>query len=122
VLGGEGLYSWCDQESGTKADDEMMNASSGALHAPTSGVRGGEQRAGIVQQLPTGRGQPDGALVAFEEHGAELALERADRAAQRRLGEVELFRRVAKVESFRYRDEVAELAQVNVRHDLLLMQ
>jgi hypothetical protein len=35
---------------------------------------------------------------------------------------MELLCRVAKVESFRHRDEVAELAQVNVRHDLPPMQ
>jgi hypothetical protein len=35
---------------------------------------------------------------------------------------MKLLRGVAKVESFRHRDEVAELAQVNVRHDLPLMQ
>jgi len=121
VLGREGLDCWCDQDSSAKPDDEVMSASSGALHAPTSGVGGSEQRAGVVQQLPAGGGQRDGAFVALEERGAELALECADRAAQRRLGEMELLRRIAKVESFRHRDEVAELAQVNVRHGLPLM-
>lgn len=77
VFGGEGSDCWRDQDASAKADDEAMSPSSGALHAPTGGVGGDEQRAGVVQQLPAGGGQPDGTLVALEERRAELALGRA---------------------------------------------
>jgi hypothetical protein len=62
VLGGEGSDCWCHQDSRAKADDKVVSASSGALNATTSGVGGGEQRAGVVQQLSAGGGQPDGAF------------------------------------------------------------
>ena len=92
----------------------MVCAASGALCAPSGGVGGGEQRSGVVKQLASSRRQGDRALVSDEELGAELALQRADLATERGLGDVQLLGRLPEVQGVGDRDEVADLAEINV--------
>jgi hypothetical protein len=61
-----------DRRSHQKADDEMVCAAAGALHASAGGIGGAKQRSGIVKQLASSRGQDHRALVADERLGAKL--------------------------------------------------
>src|SRR4051812_21846313 len=64
------------QDAGAEADDEMVCAAAGALHASARGIGAGKEWTSVVKQLASSGSQGHRALVADEELRAELALER----------------------------------------------
>lgn len=77
-------------------------------------MRGGEQRAGVVQELLTRFGQLDAVAVPGEQRGAEIVFERADLPAEHRLRDVQIVSGAAEVQPVGDSDEVAQLAQVQI--------
>ena len=65
------------------------------------------------EERATGVGEPHLAGRAVEELDAEVALELADRSAERRLGHVQALRGAAEVQLLRHGDEVAQMAQLD---------
>ncbi|GAA0564156.1 hypothetical protein GCM10010390_78230 [Streptomyces mordarskii] len=67
----------------------------------------------LVEPLP-GIGQLHTAGAPYQQSALHLLLEGPDLAAEDRLGDIELFRRTAEVPVLGHRDEVAELAQIEI--------
>src|ERR1700721_2091331 len=82
--------------------------------AAADGVRGGEQRAGVGQQLPAGVGQLHAVAVPCQQRGAEIVFQRADLPAERWLRDVQVIGGAAGVQRGGDGDEVAPLAQVQI--------
>jgi hypothetical protein len=76
-------------------------------------VGGGQQVGGVGEQRGAGPGQLDPSRAAHEQRPADLALERADLGAQRRLGQAQPRGRSREMELLGDRDEVAELTEVH---------
>ena len=70
-----------------------------------------QDRLGVGQEGAAGVGQADAARMAHEQGGVDLALERADLLAERRLLHAQLLGRARDVALMGDGDEVAEMAQ-----------
>jgi 3-oxoacyl-[acyl-carrier protein] reductase len=70
----------------------------------------------LLEQHGAGRGQGDPAAGPLEQRHTELALELADGRRQRRLGHAQARRGPGEVQLLRDRDEIPELAQLDLIH------
>src|SRR6478752_6738359 len=86
-------------------------AARGAAGADLGVLGLGQDRLGVGQERAAGIGQADAARMAHEQGGVDLALQRADLLAERRLLHVQLLRRAGDVALMRDGDEIAEMAQ-----------
>jgi hypothetical protein len=74
----------------------------------------GEDLAAIGKKLLSRRRQADAAVGAGKQPGADLLLEDLNLLAQRRLGDIQPRRRVAKMELFGDGNKVAQVAQLDI--------
>ena len=111
---GEQLYRRGDRDARPEADHEPLAAARGHGHPAADRVRGGQQRAGVGQQLPAGVGQRHAVAVPCQQRGAEIVFQRADLPAEHRLRDVQLIGGAAEVQPVGDGDEVAQLAQVQI--------
>ena len=84
-----------------------------AVHRVDAVVEGAQAVAHVAVELAAVRRQLDAAPIAAEQRDAQLLLQRADRVGERRLGDVELFRRARVVLQLGELLEVVELGQVH---------
>ena len=99
------------------ADPQQRSGAPVGLPGPLGGRgRRRQQLHTVGVELPTGRQQRDTAPVAVEQHDAEVALQRPDRHAQRLLGQLEPPGRARHGPLLDDRDEMRDLAQVELRH------
>ena len=117
--GGQGADGLGHDQAGHEPDRERARAAGRAGGPPAQRIRGGEQRPGVGEQLPTGRGQLGGPLVPREQLDLQLGFQRPDLAGQHRLGDVQDLSGPAEVQLLRDRDEIAQLTQVDVSHGFL---
>ena len=108
-----------DDQAGHEPDGEGARAAGRAGDPPPQRVRAGQQGPGVGQQLPPGRGQLGGPLVPDEQLRLQFVFQCLDLAGQHRLGDVQGLRGPAEVQPFGDRDEVAQLAEVDVGYGLL---
>src|SRR5256885_15878954 len=95
-----------------EADGDAADLAARGAAGADLGVLGLRQdRLGVDQERAAGIGQADPARMAHEQGGVDLALERADLLAERRLLDVQLLRRARDVALVRDGDEVTEMAQ-----------
>ena len=88
----------------------------GAARPSSLGHRNLELRQHLARKLcedRTRRRHRDNSARPLEETDAELRLELSDRLRERRLGDVQAFRRSAKVQLIAHREEVAEVANLD---------
>ena len=105
-----GAGAWLD------GDGEAVGLGSfpaGALYRGTDSL---DRDSPLLEQHGTGWGQGDPAAGALEQPHAEFALELADGRRQRRLGHAQARRGPGEVQLLGDRDEVAELAQLDLIH------
>jgi hypothetical protein len=114
VPGGEQPYRCGDRDARPEADHQPLAAARGHGHPAADRVRGGQQRAGVGQQLPAGVGQRHAVAVPGQQRGAEILFQRADLPTERRLRDVQLIGGAAEVQLTGDGDEVPQLAQVQI--------
>src|SRR5271170_5711159 len=117
VLAGQGADGPGHDQAGHEPDRERARAAGRAGGPPAQRVGGGQQRPGVGEQLPAGRGQLGRPLVTHEQLDFQLRFQRPDLAGQHRLRDVQRVGGPAEVQLLRDRDEVAQLAQVDVSHE-----
>ncbi len=83
-------------------------------------ARGGEDALGALRHLQTGLGDGNLARPAFDEIGAEFALELTDLHRQRRLGDGTFLCRLAEMPMTRERGQITQLSQGNHGDKLIL--
>ncbi|MGC0360445.1 hypothetical protein RKD25_007734 [Streptomyces sp. SAI-124] len=107
-----------------EADGQRGGALRRRTHPPPECLGRGEQRHGVLQQLPTGRREHRAAPVTVEDRGAEFVLQAPDLTGQDRLGDVQPLGRASEVELFGHGHEIAELPQIKIHPDspLTLLQ
>ena len=97
---------------GGEADSDAADlAARGAAGADLGMLGLGQDRLGIDQERAAGVGQADAARMADEQRRVDLALERADLLAERRLLHMQLLGRAGDVALMRDGDEIAEVAK-----------
>jgi NAD(P)-dependent dehydrogenase (short-subunit alcohol dehydrogenase family) len=106
-----------EDQARSEADDEAVGSAAGALCATSGGIGGGEQRDGVFEQLTSRLGEGDGAPVALQQHDPELALQGLDLAAERRLGDVQIFGGSPKVQRLSDGDKGSELGEIQIGSD-----
>ena len=114
-----------ERRRGGEADGDAADlAARGAAGADLGMLGLGQDRLGVDQERAAGVGQADAARMAHEQRRVDLALERADLLAERRLLDVQLLGRAGDVALMRDGDEVAEMAQfhgvVRAPHSVIL--
>ena len=105
------------RRGGEAHGDAADLAARGAARAGLGALDVGQDRLGVGQEGAAGVGQAHAARMAHEQRGVDLALERLDLLAERRLLHVELLGRARDVALAGDGDEVAEMAQF---HGILL--
>ncbi len=101
-----------EQGRSDEADDEAATPLPRNLaHHDAQLIHPRQNMHGMFVEQPSGLGQPQGPGVAVEQLDADLVLELADLAAQRRLGDVEDLGRAGEVPLIGDGDEVAKVAQ-----------
>src|ERR1700722_11258788 len=119
VAAGQGADGVGHDEARHEPDREGAWAAGRPGDPPEQRVRTGQQRPGVGEQLPAGRGQLGRPLVPHEQLRFQLFFQRPDLAGQYRLRDVQGLRGPAEVQLLRDSDEIAELAEVDVSHGLL---
>ena len=106
-----------ERRRGGEAHGDAADLAARGAAGADLGVLGLRQdRLGIGQEGAAGIGQGDAARMAHEQRGVDLALERADLLAERRLLHVQLLRRARDVALMGDGDEIAEVAQFHVAY------
>ena len=99
------------RRGGEAHGDAADLAARGAARAGGGAVDVGQHGFGVGQERAAGVGQRHATRMAHEQLGVDLALQRLDLLAERRLLHVELLRRPRDVALAGDGDEVAEMAQ-----------
>src|SRR5688500_10640065 len=99
------------RRGGEAHGDAADLAARGAARAGGGAIDIGQHGLGVGEEGAAGVGQADAARMAHEQLGVDLALQRLDLLAERRLLHVELLRRPRDVALAGDGDEVPEMAQ-----------
>ena len=101
-------------QAGGKRDHQTLHPAVDFEHPSDRGIDTAEKTGGLVPQLLPGRGQLNTPGTPDEEGAAQFAFQRADLAAQDRLGDEQLLRGPAEVPLIGDGGKIAELAQVQI--------
>jgi hypothetical protein len=101
-------------QTGHEADGEGPLARGHVADPALRRVRRREQGARVVEQGLAGERQARCPVVTFEQPYLQVAFQRANLAREHRLRDVQGFRRAAEVQLVGDRDEIPQLAQVQV--------
>ena len=115
LLRGEPLDHVGDDDARAEGDGEGgAGGPAGGLDAAAGGGGAGQQRFGFMGEGRARRGQRVLMTVPLEQLDPEVGFEGLDRAAERGLGEQQFRGGPAEVQMVRHREEVTELAQVEL--------
>ena len=113
----------CDQRMERRRGREAHGDAAGLAARGAAGLHGGafdrgQDRLGIGQEGTAGIGQADAARMAQQQRRADLALQRPDLLAERRLLHVQLLGRARDMAFVRDGDEVAEVSQFHLAYPI----